>query len=450
MAVAAAGAIVLSGVLLLFPDVAFLATCFVIPIERLGRLTPDTALYTISLMRIVGMIALLSFLMRAFLRGIPLRLGPALVLYAAYVGIAFLGVTHSSDQATTTRVVGAMLGNLMFFFLVINLVRDWETARRAAMMWLASTVLVALFTMYNWHLGGTMTEHTIGEQDTRFSVVLEDNSEYETLDIVARATGPTSHSAVYGINLIMTVPFFFYFLRRARNLKWKALILGALVIVLYNILLTNTRAILILAVLVLLLCAALRLYRVTAGGLIAALLVGCAMLPLIPESVYERVLDPSNYTASRSGTLRSRLDFWQAGLQIAQKEWLTGIGVGNQLEVPKHMRGVAPDATTVHNIYLMTFMETGLFGWLLFYAFVALVTWSAFRVAKLLRSHAQAQDQYWFFIAAQITMLAVLIDGLQVDVFLFPLKGWWLVAGMSWAMHTMLKTQPVVPDANAA
>ena len=41
-------------VLLLTPSLAFLATTFVIPIERLGRLTPDSAMYTISLMRILG------------------------------------------------------------------------------------------------------------------------------------------------------------------------------------------------------------------------------------------------------------------------------------------------------------------------------------------------------------------------------------------------------------
>ena len=46
------------------------------------------------------------------------------------------------------------------------------------------------------------------------------------------------------------------------------------------------------------------------------------------------------------------------------------------------------------------------------------------------------QDEaMWFMVACQIAMIGTLIYGVQVDVFHFPLKGWWLVAGISVAMY---------------
>ncbi len=40
-------------------------------------------------------------------------------------------------------------------------------------------------------------------------------------------------------------------------------------------------------------------------------------------------------------------------------------------------------------------------------------------------------------IAIQIAMLSVVIYGAQVDVFHFPLKGWWLLAGITVSMFTL-------------
>ena len=34
-------------------------------------------------------------------------------------------------------------------------------------------------------------------------------------------------------------------------------------------------------------------------------------------------------------------------------------------------------------------------------------------------------------------MISALLYGIQVDVFHFPLKGWWLVAGLTYAMYQL-------------
>lgn len=433
-------------VLLLRPHAAFLATVLVIPIERLGRLTPDSAMYTVSLMRIMGLLALASFLVHALLRRGRIHLEPPLAIYFGFFAIAAMGVFHTTDRLGTVRAGGAILGNLLFFFLVTNLVRDRQAARRAVAVWLASTTLICVYTVITWHFGGGFAESDVGEAANRFSSVLEDTSEWEELSTVARATGPTSHSAVYGINLLLTIPFFVYFLRQPRRRWGRIAIAGALLLVLYNVLLTNTRAAILLAILVLAVSGLRGLVRATAGGLVAVTLAVAGMLPLVPSAVYDRVLDPSNYSYQRAGTLRIRLEYWEAGLRVARDNWITGIGVGNQQVIPKYVRGSAPEETTVHNEYLMTLMETGLPGWLLFFGFVAAVTAAAFRAAAWIRSVEGRSDAYWFMVACQISMLAVLVFGLQVDVFHFPLKGWWLVAGVSWVMMRLARSPaPAIP-----
>jgi O-antigen ligase len=168
----------------------------------------------------------------------------------------------------------------------------------------------------------------------------------------------------------------------------------------------------------------------------AAILGLVALLPLVPDAVWNRVLDPKNYSSERSATLRIRFEYWSAGLDIIGENPITGIGVGNQVEIPKRIKGDAPDETTAHNEYIMTGMEVGVLGWLVFFGFVGTVFWaslSASRMAALVPVGSTLHPD--FFLAIQIAMTATLIYGMQVDVFHFPLKGWWLIAGISWAQY---------------
>lgn len=432
--------------LLLSPSVAFLLTAFIIPIERLGRFTADNAALTISLMRIVGTVALGAFLLQALVMKKRIVFGGAFWLYSFYLLLAILGVFHTTHELGTVRAISAILGNLLFFMLVINVARSAQLVKWSVAIWLISTVLIGLFTVYTWHFGQSVSEADLGEMSSRFSTVMADTSEWEELDTVARASGPTSHSAVYAINLILTLPFFFYFRKGARTLVANGIITFGLLVTLYNIFLTNTRAAILLAAAVVAFCGLRGLWRITAGGVIAGMLAIVAMLPLVPDAIWNRVLDPTNYSTQRSATLRIRFEYWSAGIDIAGENWLTGIGVGNQMEIPKRLKDVGPEETTVHNEYIMTAMEVGLPGWLTFFGFVGLMFAAALRAGRLSTlmppGTAPPRD---FFVAAQVAMLSTLVYGLQVDVFHFPLKGWWLVAGLCWAMYReMAETLPRV------
>ena len=129
-----------------------------------------------------------------------------------------------------------------------------------------------------------------------------------------------------------------------------------------------------------------------------------------------------------------RLRFWYAAYEVILQNWIFGVGMGNQTAVPSRVRVVSPSRISAHNEYLNTLMEVGIVGWLLFFLSVGVILRSAFRAASIFKEIPDRQEQYLFMLACQISLVAALLDGMQVDVFHFPLKGWWLVAGLSVAM----------------
>ena len=432
--------IVVFGAILISPELGLWLTALVIPIERLGRFTNDSSAYTVSLMRIVGMLTLTAWLLHTAVRRGKIVFGLPIVMYATYLGYGLLTIFWTNDRLGGIRAGSAMLGNLLFLFLIVNVVRDWRTAKRVVMIWLGASLLIGIFTIYQWHSGSRGTDESdLGSVSQRFSTVLKDNSEWESLNQVERALGPTSSPAVYAINMILTLPFFVLLFRTTRSVWFRIGIGASVLIVLYNVLLTNTRAAILLAVVVILMCVLRGIVKLTPP------LIGCGavllgiVLAVTPGAVYHRVLDVSNYGAEKSGTLRARLAYWQAGTEIASDYWYKGIGIGNQAMVPKYANIPGPEFSSVHNEYLNTFLEVGLFGWLFFFGFIAVLLHACFRAARWFRLSAETQQQYWFLIACQIAMISVLLFAVQVDVFHFPLKGWWLVASVTVVMDQIAR-----------
>lgn len=448
---AIAGLLVVISVML-WPELGLLLCAAVIPMERIGRLTADSSMYTVSLMRIVGLLALAGFLLHAATRKWRMRFGAAFYLYLAYCGLGLITVFFSDDRLGSVRQFGALLGNITFFFLIINVVRDWKLAKLAVVIWLASSTLIGAYTMYEWHTGRSRVgEHTVGQTDERFSTVLQDVSEYAALGTeVDRALGPTSSPAVYAINMILTIPFFYYLLRVQKKFSLRLLLLTGGLICLYNIFLTNTRAAILLAAGVVLLGLVTGMVQLTPLRIALLALSVVVVVALAPGAIYQRVLNPSNYTYENSATLRIRIEYWKAALQLAEKYWLTGIGIGNQLAIPRVSRIEGPEASTAHNEYLYTFLEVGIAGWLLFFSFVALLLRYGVKAASFFRRHAHLQEQYWFALACIMSMIATLIYALQVDVFHFPLKGWWLVAGLTCTLYAQARQQATTRGAAAS
>src|ERR1700761_5401062 len=89
--------LLLSIALFRFPTLAFLLAAAVIPLERIGRLTSDSSMYTVSVMRIVGLLALASFLLHAVFRKWKINFGLAFILYTVFCIWGLCSVTWTTD-----------------------------------------------------------------------------------------------------------------------------------------------------------------------------------------------------------------------------------------------------------------------------------------------------------------------------------------------------------------
>ena len=437
-AAALAGGALLATAIALWPVAGLLLSAAVVPLERIGRLTNDSSMYTFSLMRAIGLVTLAGIALHVAIGRRRVHVPAPLLLYGVYVGLGLLTLSHTTDWTYGVRAASAMFGNLLFLFVTITLVRTSRHATWAVMAWLLTTTAIGLFTAYQWHNPASIvTENrfnTTGErtQDERFATVLYDTSEYEVLDRTPRALGSTSHPAVYGINVILALPFYAYVLRLTRGRWLRACVAAAGLVACYNAVLTNTRAVIVTLLVTLLLIALTGLIRVRLPLVGLALVASLALMPFVPSALYDRVFDPQNYRLGRSETMRARLTYWTEGVNILQDHWLLGIGIGNQTELPRRLRDRMdmPDNSTVHNEYLQSLLESGLMGYPWLVAFIAAL-WIRCRRGRRLLAALGRPDEAWLMQACFVALLSVLFFGTQVDVLHFPLKGWWLVMGLA-------------------
>ena len=435
-----AGCIVLGGIIagtaMWWPFFSVLLTAAVVPLERVGRFTNDGSAVTFSLMRIFGLLGLASLLLHSFLSRRRLLIPLPVLLYGAYIFVALITLSYTTDFMRGFQWCSTMVGNLLFLFFVINAIRSSKQIRLPIVLWLATTLAIGLFTIYQWHSDKAVVQGDRFENsgyrstDDRFSTVIIDYAEFDSIGAVKRVLGATSHPAVYGINVILTIPFYFFLLRTTSSWWMRLFCVAGLGVGSYNVLLTNTRAA-VVTLLFTLFCVFLsRLVKHRVRILVVALLVCACAAPFLPDALYKRVFTFSNYSVGQSAAIKIRLAYWQAGVDMFADHWLLGIGSGNQAELPARLTNIRmPPNTSIHNEYFESLLETGIVGYPIIVGFMVVLFRRCLKVTKFSRLEGNKQVEF-FGIATLIAFITVLAYGLQCDVFHFTLKGWWLVMGL--------------------
>jgi hypothetical protein len=443
--------IALTAGMLLSPVFAVNVLCFSIPFERLGRLTSDADAVAISLSRILGIIVLASLLLHVGLRKQKLRFGRPFFLYCGYTAVALLSYTWAYSPEETFRDGFRVLGNLIFFFLIVNLIRTYASARTAVIVWLAASMCAGVYSLVDYYYAHTATvsEAQMDLTSNRFSTVEGDAAEIRSLGkTVLRMFGPTAHPTLFGMNMTMTVPFFIWALRVRRKLMERALWAAGLMICSVCIFLSNTRAVMLLLAFTLIFCLARGLLRLRAQAAVGLVVVGIVVAAFIPQDVWERSLDFSLYSTSRGDSLRVRFKFWEKSWGLVQESWPIGIGLGDQTTLLKrvtdektgYLTSVGARASA-HNEYIWVLVEVGVLGSLFHWWFVGAVTASSFRAGRLFRQQ-NAAEQYLFAIACQTVMIGVLLFAMQSEAFHYPLKSWWLLAAISYNLAQVASLRP--------
>jgi hypothetical protein len=436
------GILVMAG-MIASPEFAILVVCLSVPFERIGRLTNDADTVAVSVSRILGVITLASLLLHVALRRKKLRFGWTFGLYAGYVGLAFLSNAWAFTPEETFRDCFRVLGNLLFFFLAWNLIVTYADARRAVLFWLVASMAADAYSLgdYYFSRNNPISEEEMGLTSSRLSSVVSDGAEVRSLGVnVNRLFGTTAHPTLFGLNNTMTLPFYFWAMRVRRG-WWRLLFGVGFIGALACIILSNTRAVFLLAAFTLLFCFARKLAKLNVQTVGALIVIGLVAWPLIPKDVLLRSLDPALYTTAKGDSIRVRFKFWEKSWELIQQNWWHGIGLGDQTTLQKMVTDEDTGylstmglKASAHNEYIWVMVELGLGGYLLFWGFVGTVTRASFRAASLFRIRSETRDEYLFMLACQTLLIGVLLFAVQSEEFHYPLKGWWLAAALSSSM----------------
>jgi hypothetical protein len=435
-----AAAVLLGGIgaviALTSPFTTILLTAAVVPLERLGRFSNDADTITFSLMRVMGLLGIATLAIHWLIGRRRLKLTKPFLLYGTYILIAALSLVGTTDSVKGIQELTAMVGNGLFLLLITNVVKRKEQIRLPIIMWLATTLAVGAFSAYQWHNKNAVVRvdrydnSGLRTTDERFSTVMEDYGEFDTIGSVRRVLGPTSSPAVYGINIILTLPFYFYLFRTTGSFWMRLFCLAGLAIGTYNVVLTNTRAAVVALGVTFLCIIWTKLVRLKLISVVAVVVLAGVLVPFLPSFLLERVFQVESYTTEKSATLRIRLTYWETAVDIFADHWLLGCGIGNQNELPKRLANIAmPANSSVHNEYLESLIETGIVGYPVIAAFIIVLYRRCRRAEKIFSEQGDVSTAL-FLAAARVGFFAVLFYGLQADVLHFTLKGWWLSMGL--------------------
>lgn len=449
-----AGSIVV-GLAIYSPYLAVVLTAAVVPLERIGRFSNDSQMITFSLMRTLGLLGTASLALNWCLKRHKLWIPMPVVVYACYALIGALTLSFTDDftrgvQQTTTNV-----GNVLFLLLIVNVVRDKKMVLLPITLWLITTAGIGAYSIYEWHTSSAIVRVDRYDNsgyrttDERFSTVMEDYGEFETIGAVKRVLGSTSSPAVYGINVILTLPFYMYFLRTTRKNWIRVAAVAGLGIGAYNVILTNTRA----AVAALVFCGVCmflsRLVKFKRLVLATGVLAAVSSIPFLPQALSDRLFKLDSWSTQKSATLNIRLVYWSTSVDIfADNPWL-GIGIGNQNELPRRLSNThMPANTSAHNEYIETLLETGIIGYPFMAGFL-IIMFRRLRSTELAFRAENDEETELFLTAIRMGFLTILFYALQCDVLHFTLKGFWLSVGLTLALWNFSRERaPVTSPAS--
>jgi hypothetical protein len=443
--------------MLVSPGFALVLLCLSLPFERIGRLTNDTDAVTVSASRILGVVALAGFLMHAFLKREKLSFGWPVWLYGGFTLIGLLSNAWTASPDETLKDSLRILGNLLFFFYLVNAIRNYKTARMVVIAWMLASIAAGIYSLTDYYIfkSRPIEETQVGLTENRTAgTVVIDTAEARTIGgNVIRLFGTTAHPALFGLNSLMVVPFLIWAIR-AQTGVWRLLWLGGLFVTMDCIFLSNTRAVFLLTIFTVGYALVRRLIPLTMQLAVMGLALAVTVVPFLPKDVYLRTFDLSLYTVGGGDAIRSRLKLLSKSLDLVEQNFVTGIGVGDQTTLVKMITDENTGFLSTeglrassHNEYIWILVEVGIVGYILHFGFVWIVTAAAFKTSKRIRGQPEAGEQYFFMIACECVLLMVLLAALQSTPFHYPLKGWWLVAAISYVMWK--RSEALLPSASS-
>ncbi len=355
-------------------------------LSQTARLTLTENL-SLSLSQALGLFLLaisvaLFFLYREYFTRFALR--PPFFLLIAF---GVLSSLTSIAPLTSIQEIARLISLFAIGFLAFISIRKEKDVRKIFFLFFASSILPLGVALYQWFAG-------IGMADT-------------SLD-VPRIFGTFAHPnvlALYLYSLLVVACLFFHLEDQKRPTVWLFFYVGLVMVLL---LLTFTRVAWIAAFLFLLALALWRYRR-----LLAPLVLGPLLLILLVPSIQERVTE--SFETNPDSSVVWREGIWHdvtAKLAIDEKR-LWGTGLDTFTQYAEDLRGIQFGSTDAHNDFIKFYVEGGVVGLLIFFAYVFLLAKKGVGLLSLSDKHRDLA--VIFLIYGATLFLSSLTDNVYKD-----------------------------------
>ena len=438
---AALGGMILLPIFFYSPRLALLVTVAAIPLEEAGVLSPDSLLGRISLAKIFGALALLSWVLNVLAKKQPMRVPPAIWWLLAYLAVGLLSLFGANDPGSGKTMLLRWTNTILFFLMVYNLVDSRLLIKRLLLTFLVISTAISAFALlqrvmpqFQYEQRGAQEIADTVEFGAQVDVIEEDLLGKSVL----RSGGTSYHPLILALNCTILLPLLIVAVTRARG-KPRFFAALALIINFAALLATGSRSGIVSCALMLLVLLFKGVIRPNRFMILGVLLIPFLVFPLLPADLKDRLFSVDSYQVDRSSSLGYRVEMFKAGLSVWSDHPLLGAGLGNLTDMTTRMESdvLSGLASGVHNMYLQIAVETGLAGLCVMMIFLL----GSLRIARQMEQRAlTAGDEPLRYLAQALSgcVWVLLIFGLSLDVMNFGLKNAWLLLSLLHVLPMLL------------
>ena len=414
-----------AGIVLWRPYIGFLLVVASLPADVFGVIGSTTSAVMLSVTKILGVLTILAAVVDLLIhqRSLDLRRVWVAESRAAIVfvgAVVLAGFAHSTPDTHIEIIRQVTI--LIFLLVTIWFIRSHRDLERVVHVLVVVATLVAVQSILQRSSNATnVSDEWVAEAGAVLDVG-------EASGAVVRTSGTFSHPAWLGLFLSLTVPMTLFIVWTASS---RLVAVGgslSLVIQALGVFSTYSRMAYIGVAIGILLFALRR--RLGPGMIVALIVAGFAMFPLLPEAMRLRVYSIVDYHTSNSSL--TRIGQQMAGLLMFEHNPLLGVGPGNfEAQVMRYASHI-PEIYNVqpigaHNMYVEIAAETGVVG-LAAAVWVLGVSW---RDVRRLRKEATARgDRHhaMLFESLGIALIVFIVSAFFVHA--QYRKEWWLLIAM--------------------
>jgi hypothetical protein len=378
---------------------------------------------------------------------------PPFILMTAYFGALLLSAVFSRDyRQSFERLISFAVEGYVLYFLFVNTIRTPATLKRVVWALILGGMLMGSLSIIQTVTGNYENEFFGLAQTKDAEVSIGEADFFDDKPTARRLAGPIGSKNRYAQIMLVLVPLAIVLAISSQSRFWKAVAAAAIIPIVAGVLLTYSRGagltlIAIMGALVVLRVLPIR--KTIMFGVIAYV----AVLIFLPgfayrfNSVFDVTALLSEDVDEADAAIRGRATVNLVGIQILLDHPALGVGpgqsplytreIGNQIG----FRWLETDRR-LHNMFLEEAADTGLIGFGLFMAIVALTL----KQLNSVRMKFRHTDPEYYYLSVGLIMAIFAYLASAMFLHLSYVRYYWFVMALSGAAaHILLRLPPTIP-----